>query len=97
MPRPRAERSHRDTCRNLPPCFQEFTGSPRKHGLVTPGSTLFGCWLGRIEPHQMEFAAVEQFPLNGFTGLETDGGRERDGEVNIEAGRGPLSSNGLYF
>ena len=45
----------------------------------------------------MQFAAVEQFPLDGFTSLQPDGGSQRDGEIDVEAGRGAFRSNRLDF
>jgi len=50
-----------------------------------------------MQPEQMQFAAIEQFPLDGFAGVESDGGSEGDGEVDVEPGRGALGSNGLHF
>ena len=63
----------------------------------TPGSPLFGGRLGRTQADQVQFAAVEQFPLDGFAGLHPDGGSQRDGEVDVEAGRGALGANRLDF
>src|SRR3990172_13255902 len=68
----------------------------------TPGrlealGAFFSGRLGRIETDQMQFAAVEQFPLDGFAGLESDGGSHRDGEVDVETRRSALGSNGLHF
>ena len=65
--------------------------------LGTPGSPLFGGRLGRLQADQVEFAAVEQFPLDGFASLHSDGGSQRDGEVDLKPGRGALGANGLDF
>ena len=35
---------------------------------------LFGQGFGRIDPDKVEFAAVEQFPLDLIAGLQADGG-----------------------
>lgn len=37
--------------------------------LRKPGSPFFGSWLGRLQSDQVQFAAVEQFPLDGFASL----------------------------
>ncbi|MSO23333.1 MAG: hypothetical protein EXQ58_08795, partial [Acidobacteria bacterium] len=48
--------------------------------LGTPGSPFFGSRLGRLQADQVQIAAVEQFPLDGFASLHSDGGSQRDGE-----------------
>jgi hypothetical protein len=45
----------------------------------------------------MQFASVQQFPLNEFTGLQLDGRREGLREVNIEFGRLAFGSDCLNF
>ena len=35
---------------------------------------LFGQGFGRIDPNKVEFAAVEQLPLDFIAGLQADGG-----------------------
>jgi len=50
-----------------------------------------------MQADQVQFAAVEQFPLDGFASLQPDGGSQRDGEIDVEAGRGALGANGLDF
>jgi hypothetical protein len=66
-------------------------------GALGLGSALFRRGFRRGEADQMQFAAVEQFPLDGFAGLESDGGSQRDGEVDVETRRSALGSNRLHF
>jgi hypothetical protein len=69
--------------------------TPGRLGVL--GSALFGGGLRWIEPNQVKFAPVQQFPLDGFTGLHSDGGSQGDGEVDVEPGGGALGANGLHF
>lgn len=45
----------------------------------------------------MQFAAVEQFPLDFLAGLQADGGGERQREVDVESGLLALGADGLNF
>jgi len=51
-----------------------------------------GAWPWRRDPEasQVQFAAVEQFPLDFFAGLQADGGGEGQREVDVESGCWPL-------
>jgi hypothetical protein len=46
---------------------------------------------------QVEFASVQEFPLDVFAGLEADGRRQRDGEVDVEFWFLSFGSDGLNF
>ena len=50
-----------------------------------------------MQADQVQFAAVEQLPLDGFASLQPDGGSQRDGEVDIKPRRGALGADGLDF
>jgi hypothetical protein len=57
----------------------------------------FGCGLGWLDAGQMQFTAIEQFPLHGFAGLQSDGRRQGQREVDIESRGGVFGANGLHF
>src|SRR2546425_1086874 len=46
---------------------------------------------------QMEFAAIEQFPLNGFARLHADGGGEGQRKADVETRLLALGTTGLNF
>ena len=46
---------------------------------------------------QMEFSAIEQFPLNGFTWLDADGGGEGQRKADVETRLLALGTAGLNF
>lgn len=47
--------------------------------------------------HQMQFAAVQQFPLHLFARLQTDGDGQSEWKTDIEAGLLTLGTNRLHF
>ena len=57
----------------------------------------FGHWFGRIDPDKVEFAAVEQLPLDFITGLQADGGGQGQREIDIKSGLLVLGADGLNF
>lgn len=65
------------------------------------GSFLLGGALGqgrhRGKAHEMEFAALEQFPLDFVPGLQTDGGGQGQGKAHVEPGLLPARTDGLDF
>ena len=44
----------------------------------------------------MEFAPVEQLPLDLFAGLQTDGHSQTEGKAHIESGILPFGADGLH-
>lgn len=46
---------------------------------------------------QVQFSSIQQFPLDLFPGLQTDGRGQRDGKVNVEFGFLSLGPDGLDF
>ena len=61
----------------------------------------FGAALGERrgcrDPGEVEFSPVEQFPLDFFSGSQTDGGGQRQGEVDVEPGLLAFRPDGLNF
>lgn len=43
----------------------------------------------------MQFSPLEQFPLHLLAGFQSDGGRQGEGEVDIESGVLPAGADGL--
>jgi hypothetical protein len=66
-------------------------------GLEFGGGALTGGRRGRGEADEVEFIAVEQFPLDRVAGVEADGGGQRDGDVDVEFGAVALRADGLDF
>jgi hypothetical protein len=44
-----------------------------------------------------KFSAIEQFPLDFFTGLQADGRRQEQGKIDIELGLLAFGADGLNF
>ncbi|MGH8592700.1 MAG: hypothetical protein ACREV3_02240 [Gammaproteobacteria bacterium] len=60
-------------------------------GALTGGGTCRG------EADEMEFVAVEQFPLDRVAGVKADGGGQGDGDVDVKFGAVALRADGLDF
>jgi hypothetical protein len=52
---------------------------------------------GCVAAGEMEFAAIQQFPLHLFACFETDGGRQRQREIDVEARLLAFGADGLNF
>ena len=50
-----------------------------------------------LKSDQMQLAAVQQFPLHLLSGLQSDGGHQRQRDVDMEARGLVLGTNALYF
>ena len=50
-----------------------------------------------LKSDQVQLAAVQQFPLHLFSGLQSEGGHQRQRDVDMEARGLVLGTNGLYF
>ena len=50
-----------------------------------------------VRADQVEFSAIEQFPLHLFSGFDADGRRQRKGKINVEARLLAFGSDGLDF
>ncbi len=50
-----------------------------------------------LKSDQVQLAAVQQFPLHLFPCLQSDGGHQRQRDVDMEARGLVLGTNGLYF
>ena len=58
---------------------------------------LVRAWERRNFSHQVEFPAVQEFPLDLFPRLQPNRRRQRDGEVNVEFWVLSFGPNGLHF
>lgn len=58
---------------------------------------VLGFWGWDLVAAQVEFASTQEFPLDLFAGLEADGCRQRDGEVDVEFWVLSLGTDGLDF
>jgi len=56
-----------------------------------------GEWGRGVHANQMQFATVEQFPLDLVARLQADGGGQREGEIDVEARLLSLGTDGLDF
>ena len=76
-----------------PGTFRNYTGSAGRYfGRAPPRARWFNFWT-----EQMEFTAIEQFPLHGFTRLQADGGGQGQREADVEARLLALGTTGLNF
>jgi hypothetical protein len=57
----------------------------------------FGRRWRRFEADEVQFASIEQFPLNPIARIETDGRRQGQRKTDIEPGLLALRTNRLYF
>ena len=57
----------------------------------------FGQGFGRIDTGQVEFAAVEQLPLDIVTGGQTNGGSQGQREIDIKPGLLVFRADRLNF
>ncbi len=57
----------------------------------------FGHGFGRIDTDKVEFAAVEQLPLDFITGLQADGGGQGQREIDIKPGLLVFGTDRLNF
>ena len=51
----------------------------------------------RLGPHQVQFAAIQQFPLDSFAALQANGGGQRQGKADVKTGLLALRSHDLNF
>src|ERR1022692_715413 len=65
--------------------------------LTLARGTLMASGRRGLKPDQMQFAAVQQFPLHLLSGLQSDGGHQRQRHVDMEARGLVLGANNLYF
>ena len=52
---------------------------------------------GHFVAHQVEFAAIKEFPSNLVTGIEPDGRGQRQWKVDIKTGLLLSGTDGLHF
>ena len=61
------------------------------------GGPLSGSDLRQLVSDQVQFAAIQQFPLHFFTSFQTDRRRQGQGKIDIEPRLLILGADGLYF
>ena len=61
------------------------------------GDTLARSRWGRILSHQVEFSAIQQLPLDLFTGFKANSGGQRDWKVDVELWILVFWPNRLHF
>lgn len=60
-------------------------------------SPALGVRRGRRQPDEVEFPAVEQFPLDFVAGAQTEGGGQGQGKIDIEPRLLAFRADGLDF
>ena len=65
--------------------------------LTLPRGTLMTFGRRGLKPDQVQLATVQQLPLHLLSGLQADGGHQRQRHVHMEARGLVLGANNLYF
>ena len=53
-------------------------------------------WRG-VFSDQVQFASIQEFPLDLFSRFQADGRGQRDGKIDVELGLLPFGADGLHF
>ena len=77
--------------------FGSLFSGRRHRNLAALGCPLSGLEPGQLGSYQVQFRAIEQFPLDFFTGLQADGRRQRQGKIDVEPGLLAFGADGLNF
>jgi hypothetical protein len=62
-----------------------------------PSSALGGERRSGIEAEEVKFIAIQQFPLNGVAGVESNSCSQGDWDIDIQLGSRAFGANGLDF